>query len=330
MAPSKSSLRLRRMMRRLRCYVGGYTSYMLPRAFFRRDVMKAVRRFAPEEQADIMSRADYYCRVYPPVDLPESESISLGEYRFPYGKKKKLTTYFFDLFSIIKHFPPHLRMRYLFGDVTDEQPVPTFVKSRPVHRDGTTSNSVVLKLNAARHYFLVKDETPFREKRDMLVSRNVVQQPHRKRFVDMWQSHPLCDIGQTNADCDPGCEYRKRPYMPIPEQLKYKFIACIEGNDVATNLKWVMASNSVAVMPRPTYETWFMEGKLIGGIHYIEIKPDFSDLIEKLEYYIARPEEAEAIVRNANAYVRQFMNQDKEHAIGMLTAMKYFKLTNQL
>lgn len=76
----------------------------------------------------------------------------------------------------------------------------------------------------------------------------------------------------------------------IREHLDYKFIMAIEGNDVASNLKWVMSSNSLAVMPRPTCETWFMEGTLIPDYHYIEVKDDFSDLEEKLNYYIAHPE----------------------------------------
>ena len=39
--------------------------------------------------------------------------------------------------------------------------------------------------------------------------------------------------------------------MPISEQLCYKFIFCIEGADTATNIKWVMSSNSLCVMPKP-------------------------------------------------------------------------------
>lgn len=58
----------------------------------------------------------------------------------------------------------------------------------------------------------------------------------------------------------------------IREHLDYKFIMAIEGNDVASNLKWVMSSNSLAVMPRPTCETWFMEGTLIPDYHYIEVR----------------------------------------------------------
>ena len=36
-----------------------------------------------------------------------------------------------------------------------------------------------------------------------------------------------------------------------------------------------------------------MEGKLRPDYHYIEVKEDFSDLEEKLNYYIAHPEEAQ-------------------------------------
>lgn len=139
----------------------------------------------------------------------------------------------------------------------------------------------------------------------------------------------MCNIGQINRDtCDEHPELVKE-YLTIPQQLEYKFVCCIEGNDVATNLKWVMASNSLAVMPRPTYETWFMEGRLIGGYHYVEIKKDYSDLIEKMEYYIRHPEEAERIIEHAHEYVRQFMNPKQEAVISLLVMQKYFYRTKQ-
>lgn len=83
-------------------------------------------------------------------------------------------------------------------------------------------------------------------------------------------------------------------------------------------------------MPRPRIESWFMEGKLIPDYHYIEIKPDYSDLIEKLEFYIANPEKAEAIIRHAHEYVDRFRDPDCELLIARLTAGRYFRLTGQL
>ena len=47
-----------------------------------------------------------------------------------------------------------------------------------------------------------------------------------------------------------------------------------------------MSSNSLAVMPKPKFESWFMEGLLIPDHHFVEIKRDYSDLEEKLNYYI--------------------------------------------
>ena len=123
-------------------------------------------------------------------------------------------------------------------------------------------------------------------------------------------------------------EWYSKP-ISIQKHLDYKFILSLEGNDVATNLKWIMSSNSVAVMPLPKYETWFMEGKLIPDFHYIQIKDDYSDLEEKLHYYIDHPQEAEKIVDNAHQYIQQFNNRKLEDLIALRVLEKYFKKTNQ-
>ena len=75
----------------------------------------------------------------------------------------------------------------------------------------------------------------------------------------------LCDLGAINKDT-PYTEWLKNK-ISIEDHLKYKFIMCVEGVDVATNLKWVMSSNSIAVMPKPKIESWFMESKLIPNKH---------------------------------------------------------------
>lgn len=95
------------------------------------------------------------------------------------------------------------------------------------------------------------------------------------------------------------------------------------------NLKWVMSSNSVGVMPRPKYESWFMEGRLQPGVHYIEIKDDYSDLEDKIQYYSTHVEEAEAIIRNAHAFVEQFRDKEREELISILVLEKYFRHTKQ-
>ena len=72
-----------------------------------------------------------------------------------------------------------------------------------------------------------------------------------------------------------------------------------------------------------------MEGTLKPDYHYIEIRPDFSDLEDKLRYYIEHPEEAEAISRHANEYVEQFKDKERERLISLLVMDKYFRMTGQ-
>lgn len=73
-----------------------------------------------------------------------------------------------------------------------------------------------------------------------------------------------------------------------------------------------------------------MEGRLIPDFHYILIKDDYSDLEERLKYYITCTEEAQVIVNNANQYVRQFFNIEQEAVISLLVLEKYFYFTSQI
>jgi spore maturation protein CgeB len=71
-----------------------------------------------------------------------------------------------------------------------------------------------------------------------------------------------------------------------------------------------------------------MEGTLIPDYHYVEVKPDFSDLIDKMNYYIAHPDAAQAIIDHAHEYVSQFQDLRMERAVQVAVAQKYFNLTN--
>lgn len=69
-----------------------------------------------------------------------------------------------------------------------------------------------------------------------------------------------------------------------------------------------------------------MEGTLKPDYHYIEVKPDFSDLEEKMDYYTAHPDEAQAIINHAHEYVEQFKDKQREDIISLMVLDKYFSL----
>ncbi len=273
-----------------------------------------------DELKQIQDRVDYYNKLEENFQL-DSNSTAVEKFKRTGG-----STYYFDLYKVIKCFNKKHRFDYINGDVIDIPHQPSFVKSRPIA--GDNANSVLLKLNAIRHYNFVDDKLKFREKRDLLVWRGAGFRPNRRLLLDTHFHHPKCDVGRVDTKKGEQPEFVV-PTMSIKEQLKYKFILSLEGKDVATNLKWIMSSNSLCITPKLKYETWFMEGKLQAGVHYVEVKDDFSDLVEKIDYYLAHPEEAEQITANAREWVKQFTNPKREKLISLLVAQKYFKLANK-
>ena len=163
----------------------------------------------------------------------------------------------------------------------------------------------------------------------MLVWRGKCYVAHRQEFIKKFYDKSYCNVGQTNTKKEQAVPWQKEK-MQLAKQLEYKFILAIEGNDVASNLKWVMSSNSIAFMTKPKYETWFMEGSLIPNYHYVLLKDDYSDLEEKIEYYSKNIEESLQIIKNANAYTEQFKDKEREDIISLLVLNKYFEKSNQL
>ena len=157
----------------------------------------------------------------------------------------------------------------------------------------------------------------------MAVWRGHTYQPHRKNFISVTEKLPFCNVADTST-----ASLKKNPntWMPMTEQLKYKIIFSVEGAEVATNLKWIMGSQSLCFMQRPKYETWFREGQLIPGFHYVEIAKDLSDISEKFQYYTTHIEKAEEIIKNANSYVEEFKDPYKQYELAKAVAYKYFQI----
>lgn len=300
-------------------YAFNFARQLIPGKIFRSGLNQKMSSLKDFDIDYIKDRVDYYNK------LGTNSSLSGSLKRLAeFHPEKKNKTYFFDTYEYTRYFDPDFKLDYKFGDVTHVPDQPAIVKSRPVTDN---VNSVLLNLDKIRHFTFVNDKKDFRKKKNMLVSRNYVTQPHRIKFLEMYIDHPLCNIGKINKSGDH--QNLLRGIMTLEEQMDYKFILCLEGNDVASNLKWVMSSQSLAVMPLPKYETWFMENRLIPDYHYMLIKDDYSDLQERMEYYMRNTGEAMEIIRNANRYVGQFKNKKREDLISLLVLDKYFYRTNQ-
>ncbi len=304
-------------------YIKGYARYVFPKWILgrrRKALLAQFETLPEEEQAYIKDRVDYYCKFTDKIFLPP-DATTLGQYTL---KKRKSyvndyinSSYFFDAYEFTRFFPDTFRWAYNPGDVNYLFPLPEITKSRPVTADDGNRNNILLNLDKVRHFVWVHDPFQWEDKQCRILFRGDVRnKSNRIRFIEQWGNHPLCDLIATGT-------------MTLYDHLYSKYIMALEGNDVASNLKWVMSSNSIAVMPRPTCETWYMEGRLIPNYHYIEIADDFHDLIERVMYYEQHPDEAKAIIQHAHEWTQQFRNKQQERLLSLMVLEKYFTLTGQ-
>jgi hypothetical protein len=313
-----SANRFLRQCQRIRYYAGASAALLVPDAWYRSRRERLLAGFDPADPG-LAGRIDHCCRLDASVRLPDG---SLRSADLHWGRQ---TTYFFDLNSILRWFPRHHRVAWRFGDITQVPEVPAFVKSRPI--SGDNRNAVLLRLNQVRHFAFVHDPVPYRAKRDRLVWRGKAKgKPNRMLLLDRFLDHPRCDVGDTTPR-NRG-ERTWRPFMSVREQLANKFILSLEGNDVGTNLKWIMGSNSLCFATRLRYETWFMEGRLEPGRHFVLVRDDLADLEERMDHYLARPDEAEEIIRRANTWVEQFRDPRRELWLSLKVAEKYLSLVS--
>lgn len=107
-------------------------------------------------------------------------------------------------------------------------------------------------------------------------------------------------------------EGNKGNRVPIYEQSKYKYILYIEGHCAACRYGFMMMLNSVIlkVKSRTVADSMWYFPLLRDRYDHIEIKEDFSDLQEKIEWCRTHDAECEQIALNAKRLYDKFVSKD--------------------
>lgn len=317
---------------KLAYYLNGHLKRIYPKKWLTLDTNKLKNSIKDFDHIRMNQRIKYYNKISYNFSLSSSKVLNyeMEDWRLSMIKdiSPKHGVYSLDLMEYVRFFSQDFMLAYLFGDITKVPAIPSLTKSRPVSNN---DNSILMKFDKVRHFNFVKNDIPFRKKKNILIWRGAVLQPHRIKFMeDFFDSSSLIDLGDYNKSGKYHNDEWKSSHISITEQLKNKFILSIEGFDVATNTKWIMSSNSLCFMTKPKLETWFMEGTLIPNYHYVLINDDYSNLEEKIEYYIKHTEEAEYIVQNANNYTSQFKCKKTEDWLHLKILERYFYFSGQL
>ena len=227
---------------------------------------------------------------------------------------------------------------------------------------GDKRSGIIAKLNIRRHWTFNKayTNTSWQNKQDKCIwrgvvtgiSRLVLSSPlaqadvlaqkseelynmHRLRLVRRYYKkydigfcpHPARGkgTGVTGAPSgDTPCWNKLlKPRVNIENQLKNKYIISLEGNDVASGLKWQLISNSVVIMPKPTVLSWAMEDTLVPYEHYVPLADSLDNLEEVLQWCRENDSTCKEIAENATQYMQQFMDCGNEEKISKEIISRY-------
>lgn len=91
-----------------------------------------------------------------------------------------------------------------------------------------------------------------------------------------------------------------------PEMIdQYKYILSLDGHDWASNIPYILMTESVMISPIPKWHNIF-NLDLTPWKHYIPVLDDASDLEEKLTWCRNHQDECKEIIQRANQYISQF------------------------
>jgi hypothetical protein len=267
-------------------------------------------------------RLGYYLGSARPFRPDPAHPLYVRMHRLFRTWNTSLWVYHYVVLKLYLRHPQHVHLPVYFepGDVFTGKDAPCLCKTRPALGGG---QNVLLPFNYQRHWKGVWDifekDIPFDQKASKAVWRGVstgdwTKPLGRRALIERHSASEDARIDVGITEYLQGVAEVRPPKKPlsIEEQLKHKYLVSVEGNDVATGLKWMLNSNSVVLMPAPKICSWFMEDHLTPFEHYVPLRADFADLSEKIDWCEAHPEACKKISANAKSYVSRFGDRARE------------------
>lgn len=270
------------------------------------------------------SLVNAYCRYLMP--LPLIRQLRALPYYAKYRNLHSLIDFlrpFYKIPSKVDSF----KFPIYYGEDRETGTLPIIRKSRKI----TDDRSIIYDLRSLRYNTpcieVVKSDIDWNKKKNNVVWRGATTgQVTRERFVKKY--FDKYNIGFSTVKQKPHLAQYMKQKVSISEQLKFKFIVSLQGNDLASNIRWVLLSNSVPIMPKPAWVGWTMEDKLIHNVHYLELNEDLSNLEELLEWAENNNEACQEIANNGKMYVSQFLDRNYNDKIRMMLLEEYASRIN--
>ena len=117
-------------------------------------------------------------------------------------------------------------------------------------------------------------------------------------------------------------DFKDASHENFNSQFRYKYLVVVDGNGAADRISIFMASGSLVFLST-VLEDW-ASNQIIAGEHYIKVKPDLSDLVEKLEWAAGHDAlKLKRIAQNGREFVLKNMNRPDRQIYNALLFMEY-------
>jgi hypothetical protein len=163
------------------------------------------------------------------------------------------------------------------------------------------------------HYFVLKEYREFRylhngiffdEKIPKMIYASTKERSSKYNFKEYYSEitqrelfYNLFENNENFVTVKSG--WMKPNFLNREEQIKYKYILDMDGlASTWDSLAWKLRSGSVLFRVNGVWNQWFFD-KFKEWIHYVPIKEDFSDLMEKFEWCEKNPDKCKEIIYNA-------------------------------
>lgn len=156
-------------------------------------------------------------------------------------------------------------------------------------------------------------DTNMRLKISLMSEQNIKDDKDGLPFLDAgitrWNLRPRKIKGKPYFDTLDDLNIPLKSFMNIEEQSKYKYIINIDGHVSAYRLSQELNTGSLILLVESTFKLWFSH-LLKPYVHYVPIKEDLSDLIEKIQWCKNYDLECFNITENAKKFYSTFLEKD--------------------
>jgi hypothetical protein len=100
-----------------------------------------------------------------------------------------------------------------------------------------------------------------------------------------------------------------KPVMSMKQQQEYKYVINVDGHVSAYRLSMELSCGFCILLAPSKYKLWFFD-LLEANVHYIPIKADLSDLIEKIKWCRRNDKFCKQIGENAKNFANKYLSKD--------------------